>query len=204
MSHYRVLKGQTLLSLQAHTSITAAPTDQEVSSEIGYCYNQDREATPQEIFHKFLLNFHSRSNKNLIEDESSSWRSVTRPNFTACRAPTPTSRLRRHYLSVPPRRIAFFERFVVNNGWDLGVWCAKSFYAEVLKCGPRPFALAEATDRCNKGCDGTLHQYSGGLEGSHHTQARGHIRQRYKQQNRASKRKWEGGSAEGRDYMSYQ
>lgn len=106
---------------------------------------------------------------------------------------TPTVPIRRRYLSVPRRSTAFFERFIVNNGWDLGVWWAKSFYAEVLKCGPRPFALAEATDRCNKGHDGTQHQYSGGLEGSHHTQACGRIRQRYKQQNRARERKWEGG-----------
>lgn len=77
----------------------------------------------------------------------------------------------------------------MNNGWDLGVWWAKSFYAEVLKCGPGAFALAEAAGRCNKGCDGTLHQYSAGLEGSHHTQAHECIRQWYKQQNRESERK---------------
>lgn len=77
----------------------------------------------------------------------------------------------------------------MNNGWDLGVWRAKSFYAEVLKCGPRPFALAEATDRCNKGRDGTLRQYSRGLEGSNHTQARGRFRRSYKQRNRARERK---------------
>ena len=34
---------------------------------------------------------------------------------------------------------------MVNNGWDLRVWWAKSFYARVLKCSPGPFALAQAT-----------------------------------------------------------
>lgn len=69
-----------------------------------------------------------------------------------------------------------FECFVVNNGWDLRVWWAKSFYAGVLKCGPRPFALAEATSRCftlaggcNKGCDGAASVFSGARGVTSHT-----------------------------------
>lgn len=104
----------------------------------------------------------------------------------------------------------------MNNGWDLGVRWAKSFYAGVLKCGPRPFALAQATSRrsalissCNKGCELSvtgLHQYSAGLEGSHHTQACTRIRQTYKQQSREreNERKRGQGREGGRDYMCYQ
>ena len=85
----------------------------------------------------------------------------------------------------------------MNNGWDLGVWWAKSFYAGVLKCGPRPFALAQATrlysaliSSSNKGCELSvtgLHQYSAGQEGSHHTQAHTRIRQTYKKQSSREK-----------------
>lgn len=60
----------------------------------------------------------------------------------------------------------------MNNGWDLGVQWAKSFYGGVLKCGPRPFALAEATSRCSaltsscdKGCDDAASVFSGARRG---------------------------------------
>lgn len=96
----------------------------------------------------------------------------------------------------------------MNNGWDLGVWWAKSFHAGVLKCGPRPFALAEATGRCsalisvrNKGCELSvtgLHQYSAVLEGSHHMQACTCFRGREDEGKRGQ------GREGGRDYMSYQ
>lgn len=76
-----------------------------------------------------------------------------------------------------------FECFIVNNGWDLGVEWAKSFHAGVLKCGPRPFALAHATSRCsaltdssNKGCDSAASVFSGARRVTSHTQACTNIR----------------------------
>lgn len=85
------------------------------------------------------------------------------------------------------------------------------FYAVVLKCGPGPFALAQATrlasaliSSSNKGCKLSvtgLHQYSAGLEGSHHTHklVLASDRHMYKQQRQEREgRRDEGGWREGK------
>lgn len=54
VKHYSACR----LDEHEHKSNTAAPTDQQVSWEIGYFYNHDTDATPQVIFNKFSLNFH--------------------------------------------------------------------------------------------------------------------------------------------------
>lgn len=62
----------------------------------------------------------------------------------------------------------------MNNGWDLGVWWAKSFLCR----GPKVWPQAVCLGRSNRlslavaiKAATVLHQYSAGLEGSHRTQA---------------------------------